>query len=631
MSRKKAKTAAPKGTRAARKSTTAAARGTVPSPTQEPPDVLELPIPRRSSTAPVENDPPPATPPPEDDALRDPSLPPPGAPVVSVGDAIASERNDPSNAAAPDKFGLSDMQHVMSAKDLAHVLSIVVADQFGYDRERRKLFQQQFQDYLPKLGAENEKSFTMLTDEKTWFHNSIHVAYSCVNVTVVRLLSQLADYTSTVLRRGKFLTPSVRYKSLEQFVLGGTDHPGRYDARGSDSSIAHVSQNYSNDKLPGFKVPKFDGDTLTGDVYLKKIKDTFKSAGQGLYLEDEDHCTERIAWSGAFASRIRESVADSATLAFLSTELEEENNCAVVFQRISDHLSSSDLATARIFETWMQFFNLKCSTRDEFLGFFSSAKSILHKLKTANSVAVTDDTFIRAYLAKTIEAPELQQEVKQFIISSDGDYESILDKVFKDFRAQESSEHLRASSGTTGSVSFTATARRGATKAAKPAASESTGSETQALIPFPTNFANAMPAHVYSQVKEWYPHAARKNDKDRAWLRNFKWKHFDPTKTPKYQRQLAYDKARDKEYHRTSRRGHREEYEYDTEDDYSYRHRRSRRSRHDRSPSRSPSPRRRRRGESPPAERPSKRDEPKEGALRSIRHSRRIGSSLFRE
>ena len=114
------------------------------------------------------------------------------------------------------------------------------------------------------------------------------------------------------------------------------------------------------------------------------------------------------------------------------TLIQVENNCEVVFQKISDHLSSSYLATARIFENWMQFFKLKCSTRDKFLGFFSSAKSILHKLKTANSVAVMDDTFIRAYLAKTIEAPELQQEVKQFILSSEGDYASILDKVFKD-------------------------------------------------------------------------------------------------------------------------------------------------------------------------------------------------------
>ena len=159
----------------------------------------------------------------------------------------------------------------------------------------------------------------------------------------------------------------------------------------------------------------------------------------------------------AFVSRICKSVANSAILGFLSTELEEEDNCAIVFQTILEHLSSSDLATARVFDNWMQFFKLKCSTRDDFLEFFSSAKGILHKLKTANSVAVTDDTFICAYSAKTIKAPELQQEVKQFILSNEGDYASILDKVFKDYRAMESREHMCSTN--TKQVTF---ARRGA-------------------------------------------------------------------------------------------------------------------------------------------------------------------------
>ena len=252
----------------------------------------------------------------------------------------------------------------------------------------------------------------------------------------------------TVLRRLKYLTPSVRYKSLACYVLEGTYHPGINDACGSDSSIVLGYHSSSDDKLPGFKIPKFERGTLMGDIFLKKIHDTFKSAGQALYLEDEAHCAQWIAWSGIFASCIRKSVADSAILGFLSPELEQEDNCAIVFQKISDHLSSSDLATVRIFEAWMQFFKLKCSTRDDFLEFFSSAKSILHKLKTANSVAVTD-------------------------------------------------------------------ACRGAAKA-KSAATDRRDSPSPSFTPFPANIENKMPHHIYKQVAEWCPHAARRNDKDKA-------------------------------------------------------------------------------------------------------------------
>ena len=267
MSRKK-NTAASKNAKADKKSNTAAACSKVPTPTRND-SVLEQPVPRKLSTSPAANDSALTTPPPKHYAPRDPSVASLSVPMVSVGATIKSEQTNPTEAVAPDKFGLSDKQHVINEKDLANVLSIVIADAFRYGR--RKLFHQQFQDYLPKLGADNERSFSMLNAEKSWFHNSTHVAFSCVNVSVVRLLVQLANYTGTVLRRGKFVTPTVRYKFLKRFVLEGTNHPGRYDARGSDSSIAHVPQNYTNKKLPGFKVPKFDGDTLTGDVFLKKI------------------------------------------------------------------------------------------------------------------------------------------------------------------------------------------------------------------------------------------------------------------------------------------------------------------------------------------------------------------------
>ena len=171
---------------------------------------------------------------------------------------------------------------IMKAKDLMSLITTVLVDKFCYDRQHKKLIKEQFTEFLPRLGVDNESTFAMLNKEKLWFHNLIHVANSQVTLPVVRLLSQMADYTGTVLRRSKYLMPSVQYKSLARYVLEGTDHPGINDACGSDSSIILGHHLSSDDKLPGFKIPKFEGDTLTGDVFLKKIRDTFKSAGQAL-------------------------------------------------------------------------------------------------------------------------------------------------------------------------------------------------------------------------------------------------------------------------------------------------------------------------------------------------------------
>ena len=193
MSRKK-NARSKKDAKADKKSNTAVASSKVSTPTQMD-SVLEKPVPRKSSTSLAANISALTTPPLKHYALWDSSVASPGVPMFSVGAAIKSEQTDPLEAVAPNKYGLSDNQHVMNKKDLTHVLLIVIADVFSYGRERRKLFHKQFQECLPKLGADNERTFSMLTDKKVWFHNSIHIAYSCVTVSVVQLLVQLADYT----------------------------------------------------------------------------------------------------------------------------------------------------------------------------------------------------------------------------------------------------------------------------------------------------------------------------------------------------------------------------------------------------------------------------------------------------
>ena len=214
-------------------------------------------------------------------ALRDPSAALPGVATVSVCTTIVSKTTNPSAAIAPDKYSLSNQKHIMNEKDLMSILATVLADKFGYKRQHR--FKEQFKEFLPRLGAENKRTFAMLTKEKLWFHNTIHIAYSCVTLPVFYLLVQIAEYTEMVLRRSKYLMLSVQYQSLARYVLKGTNHPSIHDACGSDLSMVLAHQNYPNDILLGFKIPKFDGDTLKGDIFLKKIHDTFKSADQALY------------------------------------------------------------------------------------------------------------------------------------------------------------------------------------------------------------------------------------------------------------------------------------------------------------------------------------------------------------
>jgi len=75
-------------------------------------------------------------------------------------------------------------------------------------------------------------------------------------------------------------------------------------------------------KIPAFKVPIYKGDTLDGDEYIWMVKMTFKSNVMSQFLEDPNHYDNSPYWSGAFASRLRESIEESNILLFIDMELD---------------------------------------------------------------------------------------------------------------------------------------------------------------------------------------------------------------------------------------------------------------------------------------------------------------------
>ena len=545
----------------------------------------------------------------------------------SFAAAISAEKDqdDPdADFGALDASGLSIKRHCFTSKQLAVTLGAIISDCFSYNAAQRSKLEKQLQPYFESVGATNEETLSMMSGQDPWTKDGFQEKYDTVTVPVVLLLSKLAEYTALVLREGYFLTREVRYESLSSWAKA-QNHPGRYDARGSDSSItdSHSKAPSRDEKIPTFKVSAFEGDTLSGDVFLTKVRDTFKSAGQAAYLDSRDYCAKSIAWSGAFASRIRESISDSDILGFLATELKNEDNCAVVYERIKGHLSSSDVKTARTFAHWMDFFALKCTNRDEFLSFYSSAKKLLFKLEEADSVAATDDMFLRAYLAKVIEAPELQQQTKKFLLDDQDSYKDILEKVHRDYRAMETGEQMRDNDGKKPVL------RRAAAKGSGQKGSEKTISLAHSVTPFPNNYDNKIPFSYYKQIKEWYSHASipadQRSEKSLKWLKNFKFKHTE---------KKAFRRDQDSKYKseakrfRRSRLSRARSYSSDSDSSYDYRdRRRSRRtkSRH-RSRSRSRSPRHRSRSRTPEMEsrRSIHRDELE-------KKSRRTRSILFKK
>ena len=59
------------------------------------------------------------------------------------------------------------------------------------------------------------------------------------------------------------------------------------------------------------------------------------------------------------------------------------------------------------YANWQALFKLRYEFRDDFFTFHSQSKGIVHRLKMSDSVAVTDEVFLKAYFSMAINAPEL--------------------------------------------------------------------------------------------------------------------------------------------------------------------------------------------------------------------------------
>ncbi len=187
----------------------------------------------------------------------------------------------------------------------------------------------------------------------------------------------------------------------------------------------------------------------------------------------------------------------------------------------------------RVLSHWTELFSLRCDTRDELFPFYSKVMRTTHLLLTKNLVAVTDDSFLKAFLAKSISCEELQTEAKDLLTDGSASWSVILDRINADCRAQVSGESMR----TDGTSTSRAQLRR-----ARGASSSGDGAIPRkapkpAVLKLPANTGNLIPHKYYLQFKGWFE-AMRVPEQDRTeeqkkYLDSFVWHHTQDPKNKK--------------------------------------------------------------------------------------------------
>ena len=335
------------------------------------------------------------------------------SPLIGKKLSLTHENED---AMSIDTDFLSKTRVNLSPSNLAETLAPMIADKLAYPADAKKELVQQFGVYFDAIGWMTEDVAAETADDdlpapKTVIKDANTVGM--VSPAIRIILRKVQHMIKAVRKDSLYLSKSLSFGDLEKYSSTHYAHQRRHDAAALGNG--QTPSGGSDQKLPAFTVPKFEGTTLEGDAYVESVERRFTNNGQLKYLEDVDYCNANLDWSSAFASRLRDSIADSPILGYLATRFKREKNCAVVWTQVNSCLHTSDLTMSRIMQHWTDFFGLKCESMEEFLAFYSGVKQVTHKLQEANSIAITDDIFLKAFLAKAIACEELQTEAKKFM------------------------------------------------------------------------------------------------------------------------------------------------------------------------------------------------------------------------
>jgi len=414
---------------------------------------------------------------------------------------------------------LSDVSLCTTSDDIAVVCANIVSNNLGFSDDVNDKLKVQLVSYFEPIGITSEDSLKLFAGS-LWPKPSDTVEAGkdsdLLTPAVMLAINEVSRLTAVV-RMDKFFLGDttthedmIRYCSSQRSLRVKNNTPGSGDTFQGER------------KLPHFALPKFTGDRLDGSDWMKKVVRVFKNHGVALFLTDNDYPEYYEDWSTAFSARILDSLAESDIMSFLAEKYKDETNCRLVWEKVSDHLTSSDLSMTRIMRLWSEFMGLRCQDLDEFLSFYSRVTKVLDKLKETNSVAVTDDVFLRAFLAKAISCEELQTEAKKLLQDGQGTAPEILENILTDYRAQETGEELRDGKPP----------KKIRRVDSVPTRSTKREIEKGGLPKLPNNKGNLIPHSYYLQFKEWFevmriPETDRTADEaDR--IKSFKWKHTKP-------------------------------------------------------------------------------------------------------
>ena len=246
--------------------------------------------------------------------------------------------------------GLMKTKTCTTSVEMAKMMVPLISKQFTMTAEVTTELLVQLSAYFSHTGIHNKEFLAFMTNYVDWSPPHTFATptqkMNLISIPVTLLLSKIASYTVALQEEKLYLSPGIGHCAL--FTWLATYNETSTENKDKTNQIVGATIKNKKVKISGFKVPIFRGDMLDGDEYIRMVKTTFRSNAMSQFLDSRRICDNSPYWSGAFASQLRDSIKESDILSFLATELDGENNCVKVWDRIERHLSSTDINMARI-------------------------------------------------------------------------------------------------------------------------------------------------------------------------------------------------------------------------------------------------------------------------------------------
>ena len=185
------------------------------------------------------------------------------------------------------------------------------------------------------------------------------------------------------------------------------------EARKSAATKASAPGSNSTDtkKFPTFKLQPFIDFEDNVEKFLETVHNNFTENRVISFLNNVSHATTYADTSKSYCLTLLKSLEDSIYEYLVGEYKDTFTNSALLWKKFKDVLTNNVTDMKVMDHYWLEMKKLQCNGVEEFEMFYNNFIIILNKLIKFNSIAATDNTFLRSIVFHKIDIPELAAEV----------------------------------------------------------------------------------------------------------------------------------------------------------------------------------------------------------------------------